>query len=519
MKYRNATHAFVSELAQLRERGQVVEVRGATTTELLSRLVVLERPTERFITVPGRRNDPWATVAETMWVIAGREDVAYLERYLPRAPDYSDDGQVWRGAYGPRIRDWAGTDQVDEVRQLLLNDPLTRRAVINIFDPARDFIETRDVPCNNWIHFIQRDGRLDMNVAIRSNDIVWGFSGINTFEWSVLHEMMAYWTGFGVGHCSYFISSLHFYNDRLNQVDRTLSGFSGGSGYEAGWVAPSFITAWEDFPMVMQEWFRIEHELASGADAAAAITQFPDPLLRHFLELLRIKWLQRGDVNDGALMTEVENLGRTDGAFALRELLFRDSALIANAGTAHGADELRDDISRLHRMKDAAYGDAWKRRGELISIASNLARKADRIGSVTAGAPAGSESLLDTAVDLLVYALKYQLFIMEHDSELAAHTLGTSGLPFSDGTRWFDALLWHLDFDVQVGSVEQEAVQTVTAFNRLDELLQDTPEGPWATKQVLAEHLTVSALRLVHAVAAVDWGARSALRREARGER
>lgn len=38
-------------------------------------------------------------------------------------------------------------------------------------------------------------------------------------------------------------------------------------------------------------------------------------------------------------------------------------------------------VRNLHRQKSTAHGPAWKRRGELISIMANLARKADRIGS------------------------------------------------------------------------------------------------------------------------------------------
>ncbi|PDQ34164.1 MAG: hypothetical protein B5766_13125 [Candidatus Lumbricidophila eiseniae] len=58
-----------------------------------------------------------------------------------------------------------------------------------------------------WIwqlHFLVRHGRLSLNVALRSNDVLWGFSGINTFEWSVLQEMMAYWVGVEIGPASFF---------------------------------------------------------------------------------------------------------------------------------------------------------------------------------------------------------------------------------------------------------------------------------------------------------------------------
>lgn len=94
MPYRNAAHAFIGELEEIQQHGRPVTVRGAGTRELLARTVMIQRPCERFITIPGRRNDVFATIAETMWVLAGREDVGFLSRYLKRAGDYSDDGQL-----------------------------------------------------------------------------------------------------------------------------------------------------------------------------------------------------------------------------------------------------------------------------------------------------------------------------------------------------------------------------------------------------------------------------------------
>jgi thymidylate synthase len=58
--------------------------------------------------LPGRNNNVFAQLAETAWVLAGRNDLAFLGHYLPRVADFSDDGRTWRGAYGPRIRRWGG---------------------------------------------------------------------------------------------------------------------------------------------------------------------------------------------------------------------------------------------------------------------------------------------------------------------------------------------------------------------------------------------------------------------------
>lgn len=502
MLYRNAAHAFVAELAEIRSTGRPVTVRGMPTHELLARTVTLAHPMERFITIPGRRNDVFATIAETMWVLAGRDDMEYLARYLERAPQFSDDQATWRGGYGPRLRDWDGVDQLDEIRKLLCSDPESRRAVAVLFDPARDFVETLDVPCNNWLHFLVRDGRVDLNVTVRSNDILWGFSGINTFEWSVLHEMMAFWLGVKVGYGSFFISSLHLYNARNEQADRALAGYVGATGYEEAWVGAQFGTPWEEFAGVLDRWFELEARLVAGDDCQTEIALFPDPLLRQFLQAISIKWAIAGGAEEARQRELVGELGHTDIAFALHEQLFRDSAqlLSPSASKVDWAD-LRESIIALHRSKDAAYGNSWKKRGELISIAANLARKVDRIDQVVGGAAAGREALLDTVVDLFVYAVKYETFLADQSAEVAGMLFADGGEQFSDGPGGFEELLLARDAVGEVGTVRMEAANASTAFDELDAFLQLHPQGEWLKKHTLAERLTATALRLVLAVA------------------
>src|SRR5260370_15928262 len=56
--------------------------------------------------------------------------------------------------------------------------------------------------------------------------------------------------------------------------------------------------------------------------------------------------------------------------------------------------EFREAVARLHRAKDAVYRDAWKRRGEVISILANIARKVDRLEYGLDGAPATAGGIL-----------------------------------------------------------------------------------------------------------------------------
>lgn len=83
-------------------------------------------------------------------------------------------------------------------------------------------------------------------------------------------------------------------------------------------------------------------------------------------------------------------------------------------------------LSVLHRHKDQTYGDAWRRRGELLSIFCNIARKHDRLETAFAepSVPLGEEKLGDTTGDLAIYVGKYLTWIAERapDQFEAAHS-------------------------------------------------------------------------------------------------
>lgn len=81
-------------------------------------------------------------------------------------------------------------------------------------------------------------------------------------------------------------------------------------------------------------------------------------------------------------------------------------------------------VARLHAEKHAVYGDSWKRRGEQVGILANIARKIDRLGVAGAG-----DTSADTAIDLLVYATMYRLWLTNELHEPPA----TQQFPRNDG--------------------------------------------------------------------------------------
>lgn len=208
-----------------------VEVRGLKTKELHPCVLEIKNPLKRTLLCPFRGNNPFQSLAETMWVLAGRNDIEWLTPFMPRAIDFSDDEKFWRAGYGPRLRKYTGVDdqgnkvEVDQIKFVydqLKKDPNTRQAVINIWDAAKEGTigVSKDFACNNLLHFLHRDGRLDLHVYVRSNDVIWGFSSINVYEWTVLQETMAGLLGLEIGSLHYMVGSMHVYERHFKKLKK-----------------------------------------------------------------------------------------------------------------------------------------------------------------------------------------------------------------------------------------------------------------------------------------------------------
>jgi hypothetical protein len=149
------------------------------------------------------------------------------------------------------------------------------------------------------------------------------------------------------------------------------------------------------------------------------------------------------------------------------------------------SEQIRKAVLHLHRAKNAAYGNAWKKRGEVMSILANLARKVDRLEHVLDGASATTdESILDTSVDLVVYSLKYQTFLADHDIILAVALFDEAegNKSYSVGTTGFEVLLSRLDLTpldhIDGPDTSEAAASVVTAFSALEHCFTDTPPAP-----------------------------------------
>lgn len=185
-------------IRELKHHGVDRPSRNGPTRSIARAELIMTDPKARYLNLPGRESNIFQMIAETFWVMAGEGRISpFLEFFLPRAANYSDDGVTWRGAYGPRMYE---LNQLEGIVKAFVEDGLdTRRAVLAIFNPNRDspdalenvygLEKTKDLPCNNFINFwIDADKFFHMDVIQRSGDIIWGTGSINLYEFSFLQE-------------------------------------------------------------------------------------------------------------------------------------------------------------------------------------------------------------------------------------------------------------------------------------------------------------------------------------------
>ena len=439
--------------------------KGERVLERLHQQITLTEPWDRYPRLGLRKASLPAQIAETMWILSGRNDVEWLSYYLPRAIEFSDDGETWRGGYGPRLRNFGGrmfgdavgptvpVDQLDAVIRELQANPTSRRAVLGIWDPLMDARRAgeepfKDVPCNDFISFQSRLGKLHAHVFVRSNDLMWGWSGINAFEWSVLQEVVASILGIEVGTLTFSISSLHAYDRHWSKLRKISEAYpvpeehlDPADAFDVPRMTkdPLRPRTLAELDEEIAEWFKAEARIreAGSFDEAwtAANSVATSEMFTAFLQVIAAARFGCADDLPSRVLREslkaspkppfavVEEIrSQNTGTVLHRKVkLSPDTETLSPIASAATVADLSAEICALHDVKHAAYGDSWKRRGETLGILANVARKVDRLGSTD-----DTETALDTAVDLLVYLVKYEGWLLDQ---------GDGGTR-SDGTEW-----------------------------------------------------------------------------------
>lgn len=134
-----------------------------------------------------------------------------------RQPGLSAGDRFLQGAYGPRIG-----FQLERVEDQLRRDPDTRQAVVSLWAETDANPMWKDRPCTTEFQLMIRNGKLEMFVFMRANDL-WTGTCYDVFQFGQIQAAMAHVLGIEVGPYHHYATSLHIYNRDLDKM-KALAG-------------------------------------------------------------------------------------------------------------------------------------------------------------------------------------------------------------------------------------------------------------------------------------------------------
>jgi len=209
--FRNANEAYEYLHDQIIQNG----VSFGGTKALFNVGFYMTDPKDRKIINRERKwNEDYAE-AEWEWYLSGDASIHKLGDIYGKVPAIwkrmADELGHVNSNYGWQ---WKRNDQFDHVYNLLKKDPSTRQAAISIYDAKEHKTYKTDTPCTYAIQFTIVNGRLDMCVTMRSNDLWYGFCN-DQYQFSKIQELMAYRLNIDTGIYYHFAHNMHLYNDKI----------------------------------------------------------------------------------------------------------------------------------------------------------------------------------------------------------------------------------------------------------------------------------------------------------------
>ena len=207
----NAWEVLMAELYSQKEDYCLDSRDGVVVGELLNACITIKDPTRCILKSRKRKMPTRYAIGELLWYLSGSNKVDDIGVYSKVWKNLTDNGETVNSAYGYRIFEKYGFDQMDYVYKVLKEHPDSRQAVIHIKD-AINYLDypTKDVPCTIALQYFIRDGKLHTTTYMRSNDIWTGFP-YDVFSFTAFQTMLAFKLNVGIGEYTHIAGSLHLY--------------------------------------------------------------------------------------------------------------------------------------------------------------------------------------------------------------------------------------------------------------------------------------------------------------------
>lgn len=165
-----------------------------------------------------RKMYPKTGAAEVAWMLSGETSTEFLSKYTSiwkQFEDTDNPGNICT-AYGFRWKHAFGIDQIENIVQKLRKDPSSRQQVLMSWDAVVDNVrQNKNVPCPYTAVINIIDGKLNILLTLRSNDIVVGLP-YDFLMYTLLGNLLANSLNVEVGELAYSIAHAHVYHVHLD---------------------------------------------------------------------------------------------------------------------------------------------------------------------------------------------------------------------------------------------------------------------------------------------------------------
>lgn len=222
--YEKTLDAFKGDMAkeQVSQFGDTIEIINYSCC-------IKDPQAGRFVFTENRKHSLKYIIGELIWYFSCERSISRIRHYSKFWDHLADKFGNVNSNYGYKIfkkqvgerEKGGGKSQFKYVIDELRRNKDSRRAImfLNLLDEDYPQMHgTKDFVCTPYLHFLIRDGRLNMLTYMRSNDFIYGFCNDVPF-FTILQELVAAMLGIGLGYYYHNAGSEHIYSKHFHLLD------------------------------------------------------------------------------------------------------------------------------------------------------------------------------------------------------------------------------------------------------------------------------------------------------------
>lgn len=229
-------HQLYNKLSDIENSGNITKVRNSFVKELILSDPLVIDPLQSFIHYKDRPFNYRYYMAELLWYLSADPSTTMIEKYSGMWKELKDDNEEVNSNYGVYIFG----KNLSGIIRLLKKDPFTRQAIMYIGNSQNILEFSKDTICTSYLSFWIRDGKLNMKVQMRSNDLVYGLMYDAPFFSLIMqviyNELLKTYEHLELGHYYHYSDNFHFYEKHFDLVKKMLE-----NGYESDNILKSKI--------------------------------------------------------------------------------------------------------------------------------------------------------------------------------------------------------------------------------------------------------------------------------------